>query len=86
MVVCSDENVRVSVIVYYKEIKRELKRITEGSTRLTYTGLCPLCERNEGGLCLEHLKIETGLIDERFASVMCFLFIITENTRSKEKK
>ncbi len=47
---CSDKNVRVSVIVYYKEIKRELKRITEGSTRLTYTGLCPLCERNEGGL------------------------------------
>ena len=33
----------------------------EGSTRLTYTGLC-------GGL--EHLKIETRLIDERFVSVM----------------
>jgi hypothetical protein len=33
----------------------------EGSTRLTYTGLC-------GGL--EHLKIETRLIDERFPSVM----------------
>ena len=33
----------------------------EGSTRLTYTGL-----RGE----LEHLKIETRLIDERFASVM----------------
>ena len=33
----------------------------EGSTHLPYTGLC-------GGL--EHLKIETRLIDERFASVM----------------
>jgi len=33
----------------------------EGSTRLAYTGLC-------GGL--EHLKIETRFIDERFASVM----------------
>jgi hypothetical protein len=33
----------------------------EGSTHLTYTGL-------RGGL--EHLKIETRLIDERFASVM----------------
>jgi hypothetical protein len=38
-----------------------LKAKAEGSTRLTYTGLC-------GGL--EHLKIETRLIDERFASVM----------------
>ncbi len=35
--------------------------IREGSTRLTYTGLC-------GGL--EHLQIETRLTDERFASVM----------------
>jgi hypothetical protein len=33
----------------------------EGSTRLTYTGCL-------GGM--EHLKIETRLIDERFASVM----------------
>ena len=33
----------------------------EGSTRLAYTGL-------HGGLV--HLKIETRLIDERFASVM----------------
>jgi hypothetical protein len=31
------------------------------STRLVYTGLCGE---------LEHLKIETRLIDERFASVM----------------
>jgi hypothetical protein len=33
----------------------------EGTTLLTYTGLC-------GGL--EHLKKETRLIDERFVSVM----------------
>ena len=38
-----------------------LKTKTEGSTRLPYTRLC-------GGL--EHLKIETRLIDERFASEM----------------
>ena len=36
-----------------------LKDKTEGSTRLEYTGL-------RGGL--EHLKIETRLIDERFES------------------
>jgi hypothetical protein len=36
-------------------------RNVEGSTRLVYTGLC-------GGL--EHLKIETRLMDERFVSVM----------------
>ena len=61
--------------VYYETIKREVNRrlIHEGrcdgslkgkpeeSTRLTYNGLC-------GGL--EHLKIETRLIDEMFASVM----------------
>jgi hypothetical protein len=38
-----------------------LKVKDEGSTSLTYTGLC-------GGL--EHLKIDTRLIDESFASVM----------------
>jgi hypothetical protein len=56
---------------YYEEIKRDLNRILiyecrcddrlrakdEGSTRLAYTRL-------RGGL--EHLKIETRLIDERF--------------------
>ena len=61
--------------VYYEVIKREinrrliyecrcderLKAKAEGSTRLSYTGL-------RGGL--EHLKIETRLIDERFESVM----------------
>jgi len=65
----------IPVVVYYESIKRELKiRPTyecrcderlkteaEESTRLTYTGL-------HGGL--EHLKIETRLKDERFASVM----------------
>ncbi len=59
----------------YEEIKRELKRILryecrcnerlktkpEVSTRLVYNGL-------RGGL--EHPKIETKLIDERFESVM----------------
>ncbi len=62
-------------VVYHESIKRDLKtrpiyecrcdeRLktkTEESTRLTYTGL--LGE-------LEHLKIETRLIDEMFASVM----------------
>ena len=38
-----------------------LKTKTEGSLHLTYTGLL-------GGL--EHLKIETSLINERFVSVM----------------
>jgi hypothetical protein len=42
-------------------VDERLKGKGEGSTRLVYTGLC-------GGL--EHLKIETRLIDERFASVM----------------
>ena len=38
-----------------------LKAKVEGSTRLTYTGVY-------GGL--EHLNIETRLIDDRFPSVM----------------
>ncbi len=63
----------ILLVVYYEEIKRELKRIlihgrcnerlkskTEGPTRLEYTGL-------RGGL--EHLKIETRLRGERFESV-----------------
>ena len=66
---------RVFIVVYYETIKRDLKtrpiyecrcdeRLktkVEESTRLTYTGL--LGE-------LEHPKIETRLIDEKFASVM----------------
>ncbi len=61
-------------MAYYEEIKRELKRIliyecrcnerlkdkTDGSTHLTYTGLC------EG---LEHLKIEKRLRGERVESL-----------------
>ncbi len=38
---------------------KDKKLHLRGSTRLTYTGLC-------GGL--EHLKIETRLIEDRFAS------------------
>ena len=64
------------VTVYYQSIKRELLRRLiyechlcderlqgkgEGSTRFGYTGF-------HGGL--EHLKIETRLIDERFDCVM----------------
>jgi hypothetical protein len=40
----------------------------ETSTRLTYTDLC---------VELEHLRIETRLIDERFASVMGGCVIVT---------
>ena len=61
-----------SLVVYYESIKRELKirciyecrcdeRLqskTKKFTRLTYTGLV---------VELEHLKIETRLIDEKFA-------------------
>jgi hypothetical protein len=43
------------------ELHRRLKDKDEGSTRLTYTGL-------RGGL--EHLKIETRIIDEKFESVL----------------
>jgi hypothetical protein len=45
-----------------------LKDKAEGSTRLTYTGLFGE---------LEHLKIKTRLIDERFASVMGECVIVT---------
>jgi hypothetical protein len=65
----------INSVVYYSVINRDLYRRPtyeyrcderlkfkdEGSTRLTYTGLW-------GGL--EHIKIETRLIDESFASVM----------------
>ena len=47
------------MIVYYR--RERLKAKADGSTRLTYTGLSGE---------LGHLKIETRLIDERFASVM----------------
>jgi hypothetical protein len=72
----------VSKLFYYETINRELnKRLmyecrcderlktkAEGSTRLAYTGL-------HGGL--KHLKIDTRLIDERFASVMGECVIVT---------
>jgi hypothetical protein len=69
-------NLHVSrVVVYYESIKRNLKikciyecrcyeRLqtkTKEFTRLTYTGLV---------VDLEHLKIETRLINEKFASAM----------------
>ena len=47
--------------MYEYRCDERLKVKGEGSTRLTYTGLI-------GGL--EHLKIETRLITERFPSVM----------------
>jgi hypothetical protein len=76
--VCTDvieEGEGLFEVVYYESIKRELKtrptyecrcdeRLktkTEESTRTVYTGLFGE---------LEHLKIETRLIDERFSSVM----------------
>ena len=65
----------IVVFVYYESIQRELKikpiyecrcdeRLqtkTKEFTRLTYTGLV---------VELEHLKIETRLIDEKFANAM----------------
>ena len=65
----------IHFISYERQIKRELKGIhicgcrcnvrlktkTDGSTRLTYTGLCGE---------LEQLKIETRLIGESFECVM----------------
>ncbi len=63
------------IVVYYESINRDLKirciyecrcdeRLqtkTKGFTRLTYTELV---------VELEHLKIETRLIDNKFANVM----------------
>ncbi len=63
------------VLVYYKSIKREiqirciykcrcderLRTKTKEFTRLAYTGLV---------VELEHLKIETRLIDEKFVNAM----------------
>jgi hypothetical protein len=43
------------------ELHGRLKDKDEGSTRFTYTGL-------RGGL--EHLKIDTRIIDEKFESVL----------------
>ena len=57
--------------IYECRCDERLKDKSEGSIRRTYTGLC------EG---LEHLKIETRLIDERFASVMGECEIVTLKT------
>ena len=79
---------------YYETIKREpkirgiyecrcverLKDKGEGSTRhtrLVYTELCGE---------LEHLKIETGLIDERFESVMGECVILTSQVHRQYSK
>ncbi len=70
------------MFVYYEWIKREvnirliyecrcderLKTKPEGSTRLEYSGFWRR---------LEHLKIETRSIDERFPSVMVECEIVT---------
>ena len=69
------EETYCTLLVYYESIKRELKRRpiyecrcderlqtkTKEFTRLTYTGMV---------VELEHLKIETRLIDATFANVM----------------
>ena len=80
--------VEQGVFVYYESIKREvqrrpiyecryderLKTKAEGSTLLAYTGLLG---------DLEHLKIETRLMNERFVSVMgeCVLEAIGSPSR-----
>jgi hypothetical protein len=61
-------------MVYVCRWKERLKAQTEDSTRLAYTGL-------RGGL--EHLKIETRLIDERFASAMGECVIVTLKVRRR---
>ena len=48
-------------VIYDCRCDERLKTKDEESTRLTYTGLLEE---------LEHLRIETRLIDEMFASVM----------------
>jgi hypothetical protein len=55
-------------LIYECRCDERLKTKVEGSTRLAYTGF-------RGGL--EHLKIVTRLIDERFASVMGECEIVT---------
>ena len=81
----------LDTFVYYESIKRDLqtkpvyecrcderlKTKTERSTRLSYTVLC-------GGL--EHLKIKTMLINERFASVMGGGVIVTLKVYSQYSK
>jgi hypothetical protein len=59
-------------LIYECRCDERLKAKAEGSTRLAYTGL-------RGGL--EHLKIETRLLDERVASVMGECVIVTLKVR-----
>ena len=55
-------------MLYECRCDERLKTKAEESTRLTYTGLIGE---------LEHLKIETRLIDEMFPSVICVLEVIS---------
>ena len=55
-------------LIYECRCDERLKTKSEKSTRLSYTGLVGE---------LEHLKIETRLIDERFSSVMGECEIVT---------
>ncbi len=66
-------NIRtVNLFVYYQEIKRELKRILlyecRCNERLKVKGEGSKYTGFRGGM--EHLKMETRLIDERLESVM----------------
>ena len=61
--------------IYEYRCDERLKPKTEGSTRLVYTGF------REG---LEHLKVETMLINERFASVMGEWFIVYYKSIKRE--
>jgi hypothetical protein len=64
-------------LIYKCRCDEKLKAKAEGSTRLSYTGL-------RGGL--EHLKIETRLIDKSFASVMGECVILTPQVRHRYSK
>ena len=67
-------------LIYESRCDERLKGKAEGSTRLTYTGLC-------GGL--EHLKIESRLLDEKFekfASVMGEFVMGGRNWHTTAKK
>jgi hypothetical protein len=59
-------------LIYECRCDEKLKVKTEGSRRLTYTGF---------RVGLDHLKIETRLIDERFASLMGECVIVTRKVR-----
>jgi hypothetical protein len=60
----------VTYVVYYEGIKRELKRRPRYECRCDERGVYTprIHWVSRGGL--EHLKVETRLIDERFVSVM----------------